>query len=55
MGYSIENLIHFTCDFCEKWWSVGDAPVKDKNFWYCPWCGKINHPKEIKEDLTKKK
>jgi len=34
----IENLHHFKCYFCKKWWSIGDAP--SKHGWYCPWCGK---------------
>lgn len=35
---SIENLNHFCCKSCNKWWSVGDAP-REKEEWYCPWCG----------------
>jgi DNA-directed RNA polymerase subunit RPC12/RpoP len=36
---SIENLNHFRCKNCNKWWSIGDAP-KEKEEWWCPWCGK---------------
>jgi predicted RNA-binding Zn-ribbon protein involved in translation (DUF1610 family) len=35
---SQEQLSHFRCGFCDKWWSIGDAPKKNK--WFCPWCGK---------------
>lgn len=35
---SHEDLSHFWCKLCNKWWSIGDAPV-DKTDWYCPWCG----------------
>lgn len=37
MAYSIEKLTHFKCDACEKWWTIGDAPM-DRSY-YCPWCG----------------
>ncbi|HLC58446.1 MAG TPA: hypothetical protein VJI68_01150 [Candidatus Nanoarchaeia archaeon] len=35
---SHENLFHFICEFCNKWWSIGDAPETQE--WFCPWCGK---------------
>lgn len=38
MKYSIERLVHFQCDECHKWWSVGD-PEEGKEEWWCPWCG----------------
>jgi hypothetical protein len=38
IGRSIEQLHHFHCADCAKWWTVGDAP-KEKIEWYCPWCG----------------
>jgi len=41
---AIEQLYHFSCAKCEKWWSVGDAP-KSKTIWYCPWCGAVNEYK----------
>lgn len=34
----IEQLNHFSCDKCGKWWTIGDAP-KAKISWFCPWCG----------------
>lgn len=42
-----EQLSHFSCATCEKWWTIGDAPV-DKTDWYCPWCGEKNIYKEQK-------
>lgn len=41
---SKENLFHFSCKKCEKWWSIGDFDehLPDENpafFLYCPWCG----------------
>lgn len=40
---SIERLAHFQCADCQKWWSIGDAPL-DRNY-YCPWCGGLNSVK----------
>lgn len=37
---SIEKLVYFRCNNCNKWWTIGDAPIKRKK-WWCPWCGKI--------------
>ncbi len=36
---SVEKLNHFRCIDCNKWWSIGDAPI-EKTEWFCPWCGK---------------
>jgi len=36
---NVEQLSHFHCGECRKWWSIGDAP-KGKHRWFCPWCGK---------------
>jgi len=38
MRVSREELVHFRCGKCKKWWTVGDAP-KSKKMWFCPWCG----------------
>lgn len=38
---SLEVLSHFWCRHCEKWWSIGDAPLEKKD-WFCPWCGRSN-------------
>ncbi len=34
----VEKLSHFNCNYCKKWWSIGDTPKRKK--WFCPWCGK---------------
>jgi hypothetical protein len=34
----VENLNHFNCLKCKKWWSVSEAPALKKD-WFCPWCG----------------
>lgn len=36
--FTTEKLTHFSCPSCKKWWTVGDAPKKKKE-WHCPWCG----------------
>ena len=36
--HTIEELHHFRCTSCAKWWSVGDVPGSKKE-WHCPWCG----------------
>jgi hypothetical protein len=46
-GRSLESLSHFWCGSCKKWWSVGDAPTKRKE-WYCTWCGEKNIFTQIK-------
>jgi hypothetical protein len=48
---SIEELHHFSCSACKKWWSVGDAE-KMKKEWFCPWCGVLQaivSPKKAKK------
>ena len=45
---AVEELSHFQCGRCKKWWTIGDAP-KEKKKWFCPWCG------EGEESLQKKK
>jgi hypothetical protein len=37
---SVEQLQHFQCGACQKWWTIGDAPPRPN--WYCPWCGREN-------------
>ena len=36
---SKEELFHFQCAECTKWWIIGDADQTKKE-WFCPWCGK---------------
>lgn len=47
MKVSFERLAHFQCELCNKWWSIGDAPIKEKQGWYCPWCGTFQIIKEV--------
>jgi predicted RNA-binding Zn-ribbon protein involved in translation (DUF1610 family) len=35
---SIEQLAHFQCPHCQKWWSIGDPDIYQTR-WACPWCG----------------
>ena len=46
MSYSIEKIVHFRCNNCDKWWSVGDAPIEETSGWYCTWCGVFQKPEE---------
>ena len=35
--FSVEELFHFNCGFCKRWWTVGDwEPVE---VMACPHCG----------------
>ncbi len=45
MKKSEERLVHFSCESCHKWWTIGDAP-EEKQGWFCPWCG-------IKQEIGK--
>lgn len=36
---STEQLVHFQCCCCSKWWTIGDAPINEGFVWFCPWCG----------------
>jgi ribosomal protein S27AE len=50
----VEQLNHFQCGKCRKWWSIGDAP-KEKKKWFCPWCGIANEVDvTVKKSLKKK-
>ena len=48
---SIEKLFHFSCEFCNKWWTIGDAEPERQYF--CPWCGK-EQPKVLWLDKLEK-
>ncbi len=46
---SIEQLHHFRCGACDKWWSIGDPSITKpgsgsatEREWFCPWCGQKN-------------
>jgi rubrerythrin len=47
---AVEALNHFQCWKCKKWWAIGDAPKKKKD-WFCPWCGAVDE--KIKKSLKK--
>ncbi|OGI72140.1 hypothetical protein A3J61_00705 [Candidatus Nomurabacteria bacterium RIFCSPHIGHO2_02_FULL_38_15] len=36
--YSTEQIYHFNCAVCKKWWSIAD--IKKPKTLFCPWCGK---------------
>jgi hypothetical protein len=54
---SHENLTHFNCPICEKWWSIGDAAEPGRDHWYCPWCGALlsDNPEYIFMDESHKR
>lgn len=37
MQRSDEQLSHFHCEACGKWFAIGDPEYRSA--WYCPWCG----------------
>mgnify|MGYP001599533068 CR=1 FL=1 len=45
MKSAIEQLHHFVCVSCKKWWTIGDAPASKKE-WFCPWCGNAQTKKK---------
>lgn len=48
MERSIEKLSHFSCEKCNKWFSISDAPEK-KTDWVCPWCGSASFDRRVLE------
>ena len=48
MKYSKEIIYHFTCESCDRWWSIAlESDLKNKEVsWTCPWCSHV-HDKEI--------
>ncbi len=48
MEYSKEIIYHFTCESCDRWWSIAlESDLKQKEVsWTCPWCSHV-HDKEI--------
>jgi ribosomal protein S27AE len=51
---AVEHLNHFQCGKCKKWWTIGDAPKKKKE-WFCPWCGAASETKIKSSKKTLKK
>ena len=38
-----ETIWHFTCDFCNLWWSFASSDAYEpKDSIFCPHCGKKN-------------
>ena len=35
---SIEQIYHFSCGRCTKWWSIGDYPIERVVSITCPHC-----------------
>ncbi|MBP6856046.1 MAG: hypothetical protein KBC42_03135 [Candidatus Pacebacteria bacterium] len=51
--YSVEQLYHFRCAKCAKWWSIGDPKIAgwvSKNELFCPLCG---HKQKVVKDTKK--
>lgn len=52
MKASVEQLHHFNCSSCDRWWSIGDFLWGSQGHLWCPWCG---HKNELPEQpLTAK-
>ena len=61
MNYTTEIIYHFTCDFCNNWWSYAASTelryIEEKK-WSCPHCKQENKPphhnklKEVISELT---
>ena len=55
MKYSKEQMYHFTCEECNRWWSdtVENNDV-DKKTRLCPWCGYKHLPphKDVTSSLN---
>lgn len=37
--YSIEQIYHFSCTRCMKWWTIGDFNIIESKSLICPHCG----------------
>ena len=42
MNVSKENIWHFTCDYCQGFWSVATMDEWKPKELYCTHCGKLN-------------
>lgn len=40
-GFSVETLVHYTCGYCHKWWSIADGPQEGPV--NCPVCAKPSY------------
>jgi len=37
---SVETLHHYSCAYCDNWWSVADEREESTVVRFCPSCGK---------------
>lgn len=42
--YSIEELYHFQCSVCKKWWTIGDFEIIGATVISCPFCNHHGFP-----------
>lgn len=47
---SREELKHYNCKKCNKWWSISDGPDDPREL-YCPWCGTKGNKTSLAEEL----
>ena len=47
--YTIENLYHFNCEECKKWWTVSDYEItgEPNQKMTCPHCNRISIIEEL--------
>ncbi len=50
MKYSIETLVHFQCEYCQQWWSIGDAKLD--TVYSCPHCKAQDVLRPVKQLYT---
>ncbi|WP_167315620.1 hypothetical protein [Nostoc punctiforme] len=53
MKVSLEYLYHYSCDHCQKWWTIGDIKPDINSQALCPHCGKTSLIVEIVQFQTK--
>ena len=46
--YSKEVLVHYRCNVCQQWWTIGDDDPEEREYIYCPNCGSLNSTEEAK-------
>ncbi|MEH1789992.1 MAG: zinc ribbon domain-containing protein [Nostoc sp.] len=52
MKVFLEYLYHYRCDFCQKWWTVGDIQPNIEQELFCPHCGKSNTVEVIEHQMV---
>jgi DNA-directed RNA polymerase subunit RPC12/RpoP len=48
--FSVEQLFHFNCGECKKWWSIGDFHLLKQDEISCPHCGYKTDFKQIEDE-----